>query len=52
MSITNPTKSGDERKNACAHVGLVVPASINTTGVTRGAGTAHPSGAPEFISGF
>lgn len=24
----------------------------NTTGVTRGAGTAHPSGAPEFIPGI
>ena len=25
---------------------------INTTGVTSGAGTAYPSGAPEFIPGF
>ena len=25
---------------------------INTTGVTCGAGTAYPSGAPEFIPGF
>ena len=25
---------------------------INTTGATRGAGTAYPSGAPEFTSGF
>jgi hypothetical protein len=26
--------------------------SINTTGVINGAGTAYPSGAPEFIPGF
>ena len=25
---------------------------INTTGATSGAGTAYPSGAPEFILGF
>ena len=25
---------------------------INTTGVTSGAGTAYPSGAPEFTPGF
>jgi hypothetical protein len=24
----------------------------NTTGVTRGGGTTHPSGEPEFTSGF
>ena len=26
--------------------------SINTTDVTSGAGTAYPSGAPEFTPGF
>ena len=25
---------------------------INTSGVTSGAGTAYPSGAPEFTPGF
>jgi len=25
---------------------------VNTTGVTSGAGTAYPSGAPEFTPGF
>ena len=25
---------------------------INTTGVTSGAGTTYPSGAPEFLVGF
>ena len=30
MSITDPTKTGDERKNAGAHVGLVVPASYKS----------------------
>jgi hypothetical protein len=25
---------------------------VNTTGATSGAGTAHPSGVPEFTSGF
>jgi hypothetical protein len=25
---------------------------INTTGATSGAGTAYPSGAPEFTPGF
>ena len=26
--------------------------NINTTGVSNGAGTAYPSGAPELIPGF
>jgi hypothetical protein len=30
----------------------MVKAYINTTGATRGAGTAYPSGAPEFTPGF
>jgi hypothetical protein len=29
-----------------------ISSNINTTGVTSGAGTAYPSGAPEFIPGF
>ena len=28
------------------------PTTLNTTGVTSGAGTAYPSGAPEFTPGF
>ena len=31
---------------------MFVSFNSNTTGVTSGAGTANPSGAPEFISGF
>jgi hypothetical protein len=29
-----------------------IPLRINTTGTTSGAGTAYPSGAPEFTPGF
>jgi len=31
---------------------MLVSFNSNTTGVTCGAGTAHPSGAPEFTTGF
>ena len=31
---------------------MVLTTKINTAGVTSGAGTAYPSGAPEFTPGF
>jgi hypothetical protein len=33
-------------------VGTFYFLNINTTGATGGAGTAHPSGAPEFTPGL
>ena len=51
----------DYQKDACHKHFLVLSSfmtyhqicnQINTTGATSGAGTANPSGAPEFTSGF
>ena len=39
-------------KEFCVCESIMIKAYINTTGTTSGAGTAYPSGAPEFTPGF